>query len=214
MSLALQLKNITKDFTNERVINNVSLDIEVGKIVGLVGRNGSGKSVLFKIICGLFKPTLGEVIVFNENITKTNEYPKNTRAVIENPHFLEFKSGYQNLEYLSNLTGSFNKKAIEEALSTVNLEEKDWNKKVKHYSLGMKQKLAFAQAIMDHPKLIILDEPFNGLEESSVIHFRKLIKELQLKGTTIVLASHIMEDIDILCDNVYEIKRGNLSLIR
>lgn len=214
MRTVLKVENISKEFKYDKVLDNISLEIEKGQIVGIVGRNGSGKSVLFKIICGLFLPTSGNVIVFNENITEKKTYPKSTRALIETPNFLEFKSGYKNLEYLSVLSGEINKEKIEKTLELVGLPKLAWRKKVRHYSMGMKQKLALAQVLMDEPEFIILDEPFNGLDENSVISTREIIKKLQKEGVTIILSSHSKEDIDYLCDKVYLINYSKLIMIK
>ncbi len=211
MNSILSVKNISKKFKNEQVLNNISFELNEGEIVGIVGRNGSGKSVLFKILCGLYIPDSGTVTVFNEEITSKQTYPKNTRAIIENPSFLGHISGYKNLEYLSLLTGKIDKNKIERTLELVGLEKKDWTKKVKKYSIGMKQKLAFAQVLVDEPQFVILDEPFNGLDEGSVSLFHSILKDLKNKGVTILLASHIKEDIESLCDNVYKIDSGVLK---
>ncbi len=214
MSCLLKVKNLFKQFKTDIVLKNISFEIEKGKIVGFVGRNGSGKSVLFKIICGLYLPTSGNVVIFDEDISLKKTYPKNTRAVIDEPSFLEFKSGIKNLEYLSLLSGKIDKVKIENTLEIVDLPRSAWRKKVKHYSMGMKQKLALAQILMDEPEFIILDEPFNGLDEHSVSKTREIIKKLKSKGVTIILSSHIKEDIDYLCDIVYQIKDGELRMLK
>lgn len=210
MSYALRINDITKNFKNEIVLSNITFKANKGDIIGIVGRNGSGKSVLFKIICGLYLPSSGTVTVFDEEITNKQTYPKKTRAIIESPNFLGFYSGYKNLEYLSLLSGQINKKKIEDTLELVGLEKSAWNKKVKHYSMGMKQKLGLAQVLMDNPQLIILDEPFNGLDESSVKRFHQILLDLKNKGVTILLASHIKEDIETLCDRVFKMDLGHL----
>lgn len=210
MSYALRINDITKNFKNEIVLSNITFKANKGDIIGIVGRNGSGKSVLFKIICGLYLPSSGTVTVFDEEITNKQTYPKKTRAIIESPNFLGFYSGYKNLEYLSLLSGQINKKNIEDTLELVGLEKSAWNKKVKHYSMGMKQKLGLAQVLMDNPQLIILDEPFNGLDESSVKRFHQILLDLKNKGVTILLASHIKEDIETLSDRVFKMDLGHL----
>jgi ABC-2 type transport system ATP-binding protein len=129
----------------------------------------------------LYLPTSGNIIVFGEDITQNKTFPKKTRAVIDAPQFLDFKSGLKNLEYLALLSGNVDKAKIEQSLELVNLEKPAWKKKVKHYSMGMKQKLALAQILMDDPEFIILDEPFNGLDENSVNKTREIIKNLQKK---------------------------------
>ncbi|QVK17370.1 ATP-binding cassette domain-containing protein [Mycoplasmatota bacterium] len=210
MSYALKINDIIKYFKDELVLSNITFKVNKGDIIGIVGRNGSGKSVLFKIICGLYLPSSGTVTVFDEEITNKQTYPKKTRAIIESPNFLGFYSGYKNLEYLALLSGQINKKNIEDTLALVGLEKSAWNKKVKHYSMGMKQKLGLAQVLMDNPQLIILDEPFNGLDESSVKRFHQILLDLKNKGVTILLASHIKEDIETLCDRVFKMDLGHL----
>lgn len=202
--MKIELKNITKKFKNNEILKNINLEFNSGKIYGFVGRNGSGKTVLLKIICGFYKPNSGEVLYNGKNINTELEFPPSTRTLIENPKFLPMLTGYQNLELLANIQKKIGKKEIEEALRKVNLyDEKE--KKYHKYSLGMKQKLGIAQVLMENPEVIILDEPFNGIEQDSVEKIRKILLEEKKKGKIILLATHIKDDIDILCDEIYTV---------
>ena len=174
--MKIELKNVTKKFDKIEVIKNTNIVFESGHIYGLHGRNGSGKSVLMKLICGFYMPTTGEILFDSVNFNAKNEYPKDLRAVIEKPTFFPDLTGYENLKVLARIQNKITDKEILESLETVNLiHEKD--KKYSKYSLGMKQKLAIAQAIMEDPKVLILDEPFNGIEEKSVEKITKYLKQ-------------------------------------
>ena len=174
--MKIELKNVTKEFDKVEIIKNISLEFETGKIYGLYGRNGSGKSVLMKLICGFLIPTKGKVLINGKDFNAKNEYPDNLRAVIEKPSFFPELTGFENLKLLAKIQNKINDEEIIKALDLVNLiDEKD--KKYSKYSLGMKQKLAIAQAIMEDPSILILDEPFNGIEEKSVEKITKFLKE-------------------------------------
>lgn len=165
--MKIEVKNISKKFKNNFVLKDVTLDFESGKIYGLSGRNGAGKSVLLKIICGLYSPSSGEVTFDGINYNKNNMFVPNTRALIEKPNFFPDLTGFENLELLANIQNIITDEQIYDTLKIVNLES-DANKKYSEYSLGMKQKLGIAQVLMENPDIIILDEPFNGIEEESV----------------------------------------------
>ena len=161
--MKIEVKDVTKKLDKELVLNDVSLSLDSGKIYGLVGRNGSGKSMLLKTICGFVKPDKGYVKVGGEDIYKNNTFPKKTAALIERPNYLPDLTGYENLKMLASINKVIGDKEILNTLEKVNLlEEKD--KKFKKYSLGMKQKLGIAQVLMENPDIMIFDEPFNGLE--------------------------------------------------
>ena len=206
----IKVEHITKKLDKENVLNDISLNLEKGMIYGLVGRNGSGKSVLLKTICGFIKPDIGKVIVNDVDIYKTNSFPKNTRALIERPNYLPELTGYENLKMLASINNTIGEKEILKTLEKVNLlQEKD--KKFKKYSLGMKQKLGIAQVLMENPDIIILDEPFNGLEEESIKKIRKILLEEKKKGKLIIMATHIKEDMDELCDVIYHLEKGEIK---
>lgn len=207
--MKIEVKDVTKKLDKELVLNDVSLSLDSGKIYGLVGRNGSGKSMLLKTICGFVKPDKGYVKVGGEDIYKNNTFPKKTAALIERPNYLPDLTGYENLKMLASINKVINDKEILNTLEKVNLlEEKD--KKFKKYSLGMKQKLGIAQVLMENPDIMIFDEPFNGLEEESVKKIRKLLLDEKKKGKLIIIATHIKEDINELCDIIYRVDNGNI----
>ena len=207
--MKLEIKNLTKKFKEIKVLDDVSLTLESGKIYGLVGRNGSGKSVLLKIICGFYYPTSGEVLLDGNNYIDKNEFPLNTRALIEKPNFLPDLTGYENLELLASIQNKIGKREILDILNKVHLKN-EMNKKYGKYSLGMKQKLGIAQVLMEDPDFILLDEPFNGVEDSTVDEIRKLLLEEKKKGKLILIVTHIKEDINELCDVLYRINDGKV----
>lgn len=203
------VKNVSKSFKDIPVLNQVNLEFLEGKIYGLEGRNGSGKSVLLKIICGLYLPSEGSVLFNFKELNMKKEFPMKVAALIEKPAFFPNLSGYDNLKLLANIKKEIGEEEIQRALSIVNLEnEKD--KKYSKYSLGMKQKLGIAQAIMEENEVIILDEPFNGIEKDSVLKIKDYLKELKKKGKTIILSSHIKDDLEELCDKIYHFDAGTV----
>lgn len=207
--MKIELKNVTKEFDKVEVIKNINLEFESGKIYGLYGRNGSGKSVLMKLICGFLIPTKGKILINGKDFNAKNEYPDNLRAVIEKPSFFPELTGFENLKLLAKIQNKIGEEEIIKALNLVNLiDEKD--KKYSKYSLGMKQKLAIAQAIMEDPSILILDEPFNGIEEKSVEKITKFLKEEAKNGKTIIFSTHIKEDLENLADIIYKIDNGTI----
>ena len=211
MAEIISIENLTKKFGDVTVIDNVNLSIERGKIYGIIGRNGSGKTVLFKLITGYLSPTGGRVLVSGKEIGKDIDFADNIGIIIENPGFLKGYTGFKNLAYLAGIRNVIGKEEIRESMEKVGLDP-DSNKKVGKYSLGMKQRLGIAQAIMENPEILILDEPMNSLDNQGVEEIRKLLMELRDEGKTIVLASHNKEDIEILCDKVCEMDRGKLKI--
>ena len=201
------LENISKTFKDKTVLQNTSLTIEDGIIVGFVGRNGSGKTVLFKLICGLLRPTTGTVTVQGKQLGKDCDFAPDVGVLIETPSFISYESGFRNLRDLAAIRKKITPEEVRAAIRSVGLDDTD-KKWVGKYSLGMRQRLGIAQAIMEHPSLLILDEPMNGLDRSGVEEMRKLFSSLRDNGTTILLASHAAEDIDLLCDTVYEVSEG------
>ncbi len=207
--MKIELKNLSKNFDKNKVIDNINITFTEGNIYGLYGRNGSGKSVIMKLICGFLIPTEGQILFDGIDFNANDEYPNSLRAVIERPSFFPNLTGYENLKLLAEIQNKISDKEIIESLKIVNLiNEKD--KKFSKYSLGMKQKLAIAQAIMEDPKIIILDEPFNGIEEKTVSKLIKYLKEEKQKGKIIIFSTHIKEDLDNLADKIYKIENGSI----
>ena len=209
----ISVKNLSKDFGQERVLKSVTRDFEKGKIHGIVGNNGSGKTVLMKCICGFLIPTEGEVIVNGKRVGKDVDFPPGLGLIIETPGFLPNMTGVKNLEILASLNKKIRLEEIAAAIRRVGLDPL-MKKPVGKYSLGMRQRLGIAQAIMEDPSLLILDEPLNGLDKHGVAEMRKLIKGLKDEGKTILLASHNQGDIDELCDTVCEMDAGVMTSIR
>ena len=210
---AVSVNGVTKRFGEETVLKKVTHGFECGKIHGIVGNNGSGKTVLMKCICGFLIPDEGEITVAGKRVGKDVDFPADLGIIIETPGFLPRLSARRNLEILASLNKKIGAKEIDAAILRVGLDPQ-LKKPVGKYSLGMRQKLGIAQAIMEDPSILILDEPFNGLDKSSVSEMRKLIKELKNEGRTILLASHNQTDIDELCDTVCEMDAGVLTPIR
>ncbi|HGL1520923.1 TPA: ATP-binding cassette domain-containing protein [Streptococcus pneumoniae] len=206
MNEIITLKNIQLELKKTCVFQNLNFSCKQGEIIGITGANGSGKSVLFKLIAGLYSPSYGEVLINGENIVPERKIPANLGALIEEPGFINYYSGFKNLQYLASIRGVVGNQEINDTLKIVGLyEQKD--QKVKTYSLGMRKKLGIAQTIMENPSILLLDEPMNALDKSSVENMRTLFRKLSSeKGTTILIASHSEEDIRILCDKVYAIE--------
>ena len=209
----ISVKNLSKDFGQERVLHNVTRDFEKGKIHGIVGNNGSGKTVLMKCICGFLIPDSGSITVNGERVGVDVDFPRDMGLIIETPGFLPNMTGVKNLEILASLNKKIGLEEIAAAIRRVGLDPL-MKKPVGKYSLGMRQRLGIAQAIMEDPALLILDEPLNGLDKHGVREMRQLIKGLKEQGKTILLASHNQGDIDELCDTVCEMDAGVMTMIR
>ena len=205
----VQISHVTKRFGEDLVLKEVNLDLNYGQVYGIVGNNGSGKTVLMKCICGFLIPTTGLIQVFGSSIGQDVDFPESLGVIIETPGFLTNLTGRKNLEILAGMRRKIGPAEIQQVLEKVGLDPA-LKKPVANYSLGMRQRLGIAQAIMEDPKLLILDEPFNGLDKHGVGEIRKLLLELKEEGKTILLASHNEEDIRILCDEVYEMDGGVL----
>lgn len=206
--MEIVINNLSKKFKEEQILKDINMTLKSGNIYGIVGANGSGKSVLLKIICSFYLPSEGNVLIDGINYCSNNDFPKDIRALIEKNAFIPDLSGYENLNLLAKIQNKIGKNEIENALKIVNLyEEKD--KKFSKYSMGMKQKLGIASVLMEDPNIIILDEPFNGIDEESK---EKIANELiKIKNEKIIIiTSHIKEEIDKLCDKVYIMKEGKV----
>lgn len=210
---AIVIKNLSKKFKEAVVLDNVNISFEKGKVHGLIGRNGSGKTMLIKSICGIVPPTSGEIVVGGKRIGKDADIPKNVGVIIETPGFIPNYSAYSNLKFLAALNNRIGKNEIRNAIKSVGLDPDD-KKRVGKFSLGMRQRLGLAQAIMEDPELLILDEPMNGLDKDGVADMREYLLALKKQGKTLLIASHSAEDIDILCDTVCEMDKGRLTVVR
>ncbi len=203
----IKVKNVSVSFGKNEVLHNVSCSFEKGKITGLMGRNGSGKTVLLKTVCGLIIPDNGEIEIDGKLLTHKNSHTFSIGSLIETPGFLREYSGYKNLFFLASLTSGNADEKVKRAMETVGLDYKS-NKKVGAYSLGMRQRLGIAQAILDDPDILILDEPMNGLDRKCIEEISGLLKDYSASGKTIVLASHYKEDLNMLCDKIYQVDDG------
>lgn len=203
------IENATKKFGTQTVLNNVSLTLEDGKIYGFVGQNGCGKTVLFKSICGFIYLDRGTITVDGKVIGKDIDIIKDAGIIIESPGFLPNYSAFKNLKFLTMIKDNIGDEQIKSTLISVGLDPES-KKVVGKFSLGMRQRLGIAQAIMENPHILILDEPMNGLDKRGVEDIRKILMDLKKKGKLILLASHNPLDIDILCDCVYELDAGTI----
>lgn len=205
----IEIKNLTKKFKEETVVSDVTVSFECGKIHGVVGRNGSGKTMIFKMVCGFIPPTEGKIFVNGKQIGKDTDVPDDVGIIIESPGFLPNYDGFHNLKFLAAIKGKITDEQIREAIKKVGLDPES-QKHVGKYSMGMRQRLGIAQAIMEDPNLLILDEPFNGLDISGVEEIRRLLLELKEQGKTILVASHYKEDVDYLCDTIIRMDKGKI----
>ncbi len=213
MDAVIEVQNLSKSFGEEQVLKGVSRDFEIGKIHGIVGNNGSGKTVLMKCICGFLRPSGGRVLVNGKEVGRDMDFPDDLGIIIETPGFLPNLSGMKNLQILASLKRRASTDVIREVIRKVGLDP-DSRKPVGKYSLGMRQRLGLAQALMEDPSILILDEPLNGLDKHGVVQIRELIKSLRTEGKTILLASHNQMDIDELCDTVCEMDGGVMTMVR
>lgn len=209
----IKVRHAIKHYGREQVLSDVSASFPTGRIHGLVGRNGSGKTVLLKCISGLVPLSGGSITIEGKRIGRDIEMPPSMGAIIETPGFLPNYSGYNNLAFLAGIKGRIGKQQIRDAMGRVGLDP-DSRKWVSKYSLGMRQRLGIAQAIMEDPDLLILDEPMNGLDNQGVKEIRRLLLALRAQGKTILLASHDPVDIEELCDRVYEMDAGKIERVR
>lgn len=211
--IAVHVQHLTRRFGAETVLKDVSLTLPTGMIHGMIGRNGSGKTVLMKCICGFLTPTAGTVQVFGHMIGRDCDFAPDTGMLIESPGFLPHETGLNNLLWLAKLGSGASRARVKSLIQLVGLDPA-LRKPVSQYSLGMRQRLGIAQALLDDPALLILDEPMNGLDKEGVAAMRALLLSLKTQGKTILLASHFAQDIDELCDTVYEMDQGVLTPLR
>jgi len=205
----IEVNNVSLTIKKYNVLNNISIKVDDGEAIGLVGGNGSGKTMLMKCICGFNTMFSGEIKVNGKAIGKDAEFSPETGFIIETPGFIPYMNGYENLKVLADIRKNISKDTIREYMELVGLNPDD-KKSVKKYSLGMRQRLGLAQALMENPSMLILDEPFNGLDKEMVMKMREILVAEKKKGKTIILCSHNQQDIDYVCDRIYEIDGGRI----
>lgn len=209
----IKVENVSLKIKKDMILRNINVEFDDGKIHGIIGRNGSGKTMLMKCICGFIKPTEGEITVAGKRIGIDCDFPESIGVIIETPEFIPYYSGFKNLKLLADINGKITDGDIQRSIEIVGLDP-NLKKSIKKYSLGMRQRLGLAQAIMENPDLLILDEPMNGLDKDGVGEMRKYLLDLKEQGKTILIASHSAEDIDVLCDTVVEMDKGKMEKIR
>ncbi len=205
MRTLIEMINVSKAFGRKVILKDVSFAVQEGETVGIVGANGSGKSVLFKLLCGFTQPDQGNVLVRGEELGKGRDFPENMGVFINSPGFIGIYSGFQNLKFLADIQGKIGTEEIEDAMIKVGLDPSN-KTRVDHYSMGMKQKLGLAQAVMEGQDIVVLDEPFNALDHKTYGDIKEIIRMLKAEGKTIFLTSHRFEDIEQLCDKIYMIE--------
>lgn len=204
------IENLSKTIKNNKILDNVNLTFESGHVYGLVGRNGSGKTMLLRVICGLIFPDSGKVIIDGKQLHKDISFPESCGIIIENTDLLPNFSAFDNLKMLSEIKNTANDNMIKSAIKSVGLDP-DSKKKVKTFSLGMKQRLSIAQALFEDPDILLLDEPTNALDEDGVNDVRRILLEQKKKNKLIIIASHNKEDISLLSDTVISVSNGRFQ---
>ena len=203
------MKSVRKQIKGRVILDNVSFEANEGETYAIVGRNASGKSMFLKAMCGLISVDAGIIRVFGDDIC-SGKFPRNTGILIEHPGFLPQYSGYKNLKLLAEIQNTISPKRISEAMERVGLDSSD-ARPYRKYSLGMRQKLGLAQALMENPRLLILDEPMNNLDAESIDHMREVLHGLSKDGVTMIIATHLPEDVQMLCTVTYSINNGLLK---
>jgi len=206
---AVEITGLSKILKGHAVLNNINISLERGKIHGFFGRNGSGKTMLFRAICGLIKPTSGSIYVYGKKLGKEISFPESLGVIIDSVGFWPHYTGFRNLKFLAAIKNIISDDDIRNAIRRVGLDPDD-KRAYKKYSMGMKQRLGIAQAIMEKPNLIILDEPTNALDEEGITLIRNILKEEKERGATILIASHNKEDIELLADYKYKVEQGRV----
>ncbi|WP_077614394.1 ABC transporter ATP-binding protein [Caenibacillus caldisaponilyticus] len=208
---AIQLKNVKKTIGKKTIIHGLTFDIQPGEVFGFLGPNGAGKTTTIRMICGLMKMTEGDIYIFGHSIkTEFKRAIQHLGAIVENPEFYNHLSGYRNLVHAARMVSGVTKERIDEVVRLVGLQHRIHDK-VKTYSLGMRQRLGLAQALLHRPKILILDEPTNGLDPAGIIEIRKYIRRLAEKeGLAIIVSSHLLSEIERMCDRIGIIQNGRL----
>lgn len=205
----IEIKNLNKVIKKNIILSNINLKLYKGRIYGFYGINGSGKSMLFRAISGLIRPSEGEIIINGKVLGKDISFPENFGMLIENPGFLSNYTGFKNLKYLAQINNIIDDNDIKNALTKLGLDPND-NRKYKKYSLGMKQRLGIAQAIMENPDMVILDEPTNALDDDGQEIVKNLILNLKKKGKIILLTNHDRVEMEKVADEIFTIKQGKI----
>ncbi|MFT3860336.1 ABC transporter ATP-binding protein [Micropruina sp.] len=206
----ITLTGVSKSFRGTTVLNNVNVAFDEGRIYGIQGHNGSGKSVLFKMMCKFVDPDSGTVHIDEKYLSSSKDFPESFGVIIDRPGYLPTSTGVENLRSLARIRRKISDEAVVAAMLRVGLDPR-LPQKVKNYSLGMKQKLALAQAFMEEQQVLILDEPFNGLDATSIERVRSLLLEFRDEGRTIIFTSHNSEDMKLLADRCWRINNQTLE---
>lgn len=207
--MKIEIKDVWKKIGQAEVLKDINLEFEGGKIYGLRGKNGAGKTMLMRAICGLITVTKGEIVINGKKLGKDMSFPNSVGVLIENPAFIDNFSGYRNLKALADINHIIGEEEIKNAIKLVGLDPND-KKKFKKYSLGMKQRLGIAAAIMEKPEIILLDEPINALDEKGVEEIREILFQLKSEERIIIVACHDREELEALSDEIIEIYEGNV----
>lgn len=205
----ISVENVGLTIGKNAILRDINMEMHKGKIYGFVGRNGSGKTMLMKCICGFVRVTEGKITVNGKQVGEDVDFPDNIGIIIENPEFVPYYNGYKNLKLLADVKKKIGKEEIRDAMIMAGLDP-DLKLHVGRYSLGMRQRLGISQAIMEDPDILILDEPMNGLDNEGVEDVRKILLKLKQKGKMVIIASHNKEDINILCDKVWNLEHGRI----
>lgn len=210
--MKIEICKLSKIIDKNIILNDVNMNLESGNIYGFVGRNGSGKTMLLKMICGFVNPSSGNILIDDESIFQKNYFNNNIRALIEKPKFIDSLSGFDNLKLLANINNTIDDNTINYWLDKIGLLDEK-NKLYGKYSLGMKQKLGIIQVLMEDPPIMIFDEPLNGIDEKSANIVRDILLKEKENGKLILISTHIKEDIETLCNVIYKFDNGNVQLL-
>ena len=205
----IRLKNVTKKIKQDILLDHISLEFRGGKVYGLQGKNGSGKTMLMRAVCGLITLSDGEIDIDGEILHKDISFPRNIGALLENPSFLNGYTGLENLKFLADIQGRIEEKELRDCLAKVGLDADD-KRVYRKYSLGMKQKLGIAAAVMGSPEIVILDEPINAIDEAGVEKVREILRGLKERGSVIIVACHDREELELLSDEIIKISKGRI----
>ena len=205
----IRLKNVTKKIKQDILLDHISLEFRGGKVYGLQGKNGSGKTMLMRAVCGLITLSDGEIDIDGEILHKDISFPRSIGALLENPSFLNGYTGLENLKLLADIQGRIEEKELRDCLAKVGLDADD-KRVYRKYSLGMKQKLGIAAAVMGSPEIVILDEPINAIDEAGVEKVREILRGLKERGSVIIVACHDREELELLSDEIIKISKGGI----